>query len=125
MAETAPFLPQGSTSGTESTSSLASAGVATPPPLTEAVQIKVDALPETARLDQPANIIQANKIAVLKGHRGWVMALAFAPNNDILASGGVDGTVRVWNFTPTGPQERLVPAVHQGDVSAWPFLPTA
>jgi WD40 repeat protein len=42
---------------------------------------------------------KANKIANLSGvHRDWVEAIAFAPSGKLAATGGRDGTVRVWEY---------------------------
>jgi serine/threonine protein kinase len=43
--------------------------------------------------------LSADRVAVLKGHPSWVMALAFSPNRKTLASGAVHGAVRLWNFS--------------------------
>ena len=33
----------------------------------------------------------------LEGHRGWVRSVAFSPDGSQLASGSVDGTLRIWD----------------------------
>lgn len=38
----------------------------------------------------------------VKGHRGYVSALAFSPDSKILASGGWDGRIRLWKPADTG-----------------------
>lgn len=39
----------------------------------------------------------AAPVHVLEGHEGAVQALAYSPAGDLLASGGVDRTIRLWN----------------------------
>lgn len=63
----------------------------------------------------------AKHIASLKGHNGCIMALAFAPNRDTLASGAVDGTVRMWDFSGTKPRERYQLNRHKDAVHSLAF----
>lgn len=42
-----------------------------------------------------------NKRRVLQGHSKWVTSIAFSPDNRYLASGSMDGTIKIWN-TETG-----------------------
>src|SRR5439155_13862918 len=37
--------------------------------------------------------------AVLQGHGGWVVGLAFSPDGKTLASSSNDATVKLWNLT--------------------------
>ena len=54
-----------------------------------------------------ASIPQLETTLVLTGHEGWVRTLAFHPQGALLASGGPDRTLRVWNLA----QEEQV-AIH-------------
>jgi len=63
----------------------------------------------------------AKHIANLKGHAGCLMSLAFSPNRDNLASGGTDGTVRLWDFTGKKPRERACLAKHLDSVNSLAF----
>jgi WD40 repeat protein len=47
--------------------------------------------------------------ATLSGHSADVESLAFAPNGRLLASAGMDGTVRLWNIQEAKEEGRLVP----------------
>ena len=37
------------------------------------------------------------EVALLTGHTGWVLSVAFSPDGNTLASGSSDGTVRLWD----------------------------
>lgn len=52
-------------------------------------------------IDDNIHIWQVNEyrpILTLKGHTGWVQALAFSPDGSWLASGSYDQTVRLWDL---------------------------
>src|SRR5207244_11054917 len=53
----------------------------------------------------PADSEAAQKLRMVKGHRGWVMAVAFSPDRNTLASGGLDGSVRLRSFSKARPKE--------------------
>jgi WD40 repeat protein len=58
-----------------------------------------------------------------KDHRNWVTAIAFDAGGDLLASGGVDGNVRIWDARQRRRKPlRVVPA-RMGTVHALAFSP--
>ena len=54
----------------------------------------------------PAGVEGAKTIAILQGHTSWVVALAFSPDRNRLASASVQGNVRLWDFGGGKPSER-------------------
>jgi WD40 repeat protein len=57
-----------------------------------------------------------------RGHRGAIRAVAFHPEEKILASAGLDGSIRLWN-TDTGKLLRILVG-HAGPVNALAWSPT-
>lgn len=51
---------------------------------------------ETRLFPADSLILPARKLASLQGHKGYVMALGFSSDGRLLASGSVEGTVRLW-----------------------------
>ncbi|MBX7102716.1 MAG: serine/threonine protein kinase [Gemmataceae bacterium] len=64
--------------------------------------------PPTQFFSPDSLILPAKKAASLTGHRGYVTALAFGPDGRLLATGGIDGTVRLWDVGLARPVERQV-----------------
>ena len=56
--------------------------------------------------------------ALLSGHTGLILGMSFSPDSRIIASGGTDGTTRMWDIA-TGKQKHTltVPRFRIGDVS--------
>jgi serine/threonine protein kinase/WD40 repeat protein len=69
----------------------------------------------------PPGVSKAQKIAVLEGHRGHVTSVAFSPDRTMLASGGVDGGIRLWDLAGAEPRDRTIPNAHTADVSSLAF----
>ncbi len=64
-----------------------------------------------------------DEFATMKGHRDGVFSLAIAPGGKIVASGGGDGTTRIWNIA--NKREKLVLKGHSGRVLGLAWSPDA
>jgi WD40 repeat protein len=65
----------------------------------------------------------AQHLSALAGHSGSVLCVAFSPDRNILASGGLDATTRVWDFSATQPRQRALLRKHVGEVHSLVFSP--
>jgi len=65
----------------------------------------------------------APKVQSLKGHKGWVMTMAFSPNRRALATGPVNGNVRLWEITGRKPCERAILQTGQSEIHSLAFSP--
>jgi WD40 repeat protein len=66
----------------------------------------------------------AKRIALLRGHRSWVLSAAFSPDRNLLATGGVDGTVHVFGFSSSLPwKDQVGTQPHNSEVHAVAFGP--
>src|SRR5713226_1724219 len=104
----------------------------TPPPSSQAptmVQPTAPAAPSSFLAETPPSVTpmpeseEGKKLRVFKGHRGWVMSVAFSPDRNTLASGGVDSSVRLRSFSKSRPQEIVLPQVHPTGVHSLAFSP--
>lgn len=64
---------------------------------------------------------RSGRATSLKGHRGTVLAVAFSLDGRLLASGGKDGTIRIWDVSAAKLVRQL--RGHRGDVQAVAFSP--
>src|SRR6266446_4459650 len=57
----------------------------------------------------------------LRGHQGWVLCVAFAPDGKTLVTGGQDGSVRLWDSSTR--KERAIMTGHTAKVVDVAFSP--
>lgn len=61
---------------------------------------------------------------ILRGHTGTITALAISPDNQWLASGSEDQTIRLWSLANADPEGQSIPLHgHTGKVYALTFSP--
>jgi serine/threonine protein kinase len=75
---------------------------------------------ESASADQTK---EAKAVVLLKGHTAWVTALVFSPDRRTLASGAVQGSVRLWDLSGSKPCEKAILPSDPGEVHALAFDP--
>jgi WD40 repeat protein len=68
--------------------------------------------------------LESGKETTWPGHTGPVHGLAFSPTQPLMATGGEDGTVRLWNLTGAAPRTRVIgPGPFGGAVRSVAFTP--
>jgi serine/threonine-protein kinase len=87
-------------------------------------------LPPSACVKAPRTMAQADTVVLpakrahkLAGHDGYVTALAFAPDGRRLATGGLDGQLRVWDLSGERPTEAAAAPRRVGEVQLVAFAP--
>src|SRR5262249_54548107 len=77
----------------------------------------------TIRLWDPAGDAAKQQVLKPADEGGPVNSVAFAPNSRVLASGGGDRTIRLWDLTAAEPRDRTVLREHTGPVNAVAYAP--
>ena len=54
------------------------------------------------------------EIATFEKHEGWICSITYSPTGDMLASGAIDGTIKLWDISPwSAAKWRNIPANEQ------------
>ncbi|MFL5340681.1 MAG: WD40 repeat domain-containing serine/threonine protein kinase [Gemmataceae bacterium] len=78
---------------------------------------------DTEYLPDGADVLQAKKEWVLKGHNGSVLAVTFSADGQLLATGGLDHTIRLWTLGKPPRELAHFPEPLLGDVQTLAFSP--
>jgi serine/threonine protein kinase len=79
---------------------------------------------ENEKEDPSAARWRAKQIAHLQAAPGGASALAFGPNRDMLAAGGLQGALRLWEFRDP-PREKIVLQTYETQVFCLAFAPNS
>jgi WD40 repeat protein len=65
------------------------------------------------------NLQTRSPLPTLSDHSGWISAIAFSPDEKLLASSSLDGTIKIWDLL----NHRLVETINSGRASNLAFSP--
>ncbi|MGE3809638.1 MAG: hypothetical protein AB7K24_33655, partial [Gemmataceae bacterium] len=111
MFDTMARLPEGGSAG--------STIIKLSTPIPDSAQIS-DAL--RAQPEAPTGPPPPQQFAVLKRHNGWVTTVSFSPSRRTLASGGVDGALKLWDLG-SNPQDKSIDGAHSCDITKLAYAP--